>query len=96
MHEPTLIPYFQKKFLDSLRINVRGGTGGRGLQRYGGIGSKCFVSLQTYVLLVIVGPGGRGGHVYAVCDSSTTLKRLRENDLQMRFVGGVGGDSKCE
>lgn len=28
------------KFLDTLRLHVKGGTGGMGLPRYGGIGGK--------------------------------------------------------
>jgi len=37
-----VILYFQgyQKFVDSLRVYVRGGTGGRGLAKYNGIGGR--------------------------------------------------------
>ena len=85
--------------MDSLRINVRGGTGGRGLPRYGGKVSKSsnfYLNSRTFLsfLLFLAGPGGRGGSVVAMCDSSTTLKRLRESLPEMRFIAGHGNDSK--
>ena len=84
--------------MDSLRINVRGGTGGRGLPRYGGKVSKSINSnlkLEYFLAFCFFeGPGGRGGNVVAMCDSSTTLKRLRESLPEMRFIAGHGIDSK--
>ena len=54
---------------------MKGGSGGQGFPKYGGI-------------------GGKGGDIYVVSDSKSTLKKVKEKCPTKRYRAGGGGDSR--
>lgn len=62
------------RFIDNLRLYVRGGSGGMGFPRLGG-------------------RGGDGGDVWVVATKDMTLRKVKDQNPQKRFVAGVGGNS---
>ena len=40
------------------------------------------------------GKGGRGGHVYVVCEKNATLKKVISENPSKRFLAGNGTNSR--
>ncbi|GAU99360.1 hypothetical protein RvY_10377 [Ramazzottius varieornatus] len=67
----------RKHFIDSLRLHVRGGTGGNGLEKYGGVGGK----------------GGDVYFVAEKKKNSQSLRALHKANPSQAYQGGVGKNS---
>ncbi|XP_066999815.2 GTP-binding protein 10 homolog isoform X2 [Anabrus simplex] len=87
---------FRRGFIDSLRLHVRGGAGGNGLPRYGGIGGKggdIYVEAKEGDLnvdgkRVLVARGGAGG-----CPSTQFLGLRGQSHsiiLDLKLIADIG------
>lgn len=68
------------KFIDSLRLTVRGGPGGMGLPKYG-LSSNSIIEVLIVVMFILNcegGVGGKGGNVILVAQEGKAFNHLKE------------------
>ena len=67
----------RKHFIDSLRLHLKGGTGGNGMEKYGGVGGR----------------GGDVVFIAEQRKLSQSLRNLHKTNPSQAYQGGVGKNS---
>lgn len=82
--------YLRSKFIDTIRLHVKGGTGGTGLPKYGGLGG------QGGCVYCIGKEDANLGKITSQYRSKTITAGHGEDSRKSRIVGSPGSDVKLE
>lgn len=82
--------YLRSKFLDSVRLHVKGGTGGTGLPKYGGIGG------QGGCVYCVGNEAANLRSIMAKFRGKTISAGHGEDSRKVKIVGNPGADVKLE
>lgn len=83
--------YLQAGVIDTLRMYVRGGTGGNGLPRWANFSQTH--KYNTYKCYRYGGIGGQGGSVYLVAKQTMTLEKVLKTHDTKQLLAKHGKDS---
>ncbi|CAH3880318.1 unnamed protein product [Pieris brassicae] len=82
--------YLRSKFIDTVRLHVKGGTGGTGLPKYGGLGG------QGGCVYCVGKEDANLGKILSQHRAKTVVAGHGEDSRKVRIVGAPGSDVKLE
>lgn len=82
--------YLRSKFLDSIRLHVKGGTGGTGLPKYGGLGG------QGGCVYCVGKEDANLKNIQSIFRAKTIVAGHGEDSRKAKIVGNPGTDVKLE